>query len=199
MGTLTALLSWAFFHTIYGIIGLTALVYVLLRELRKRLPKLPEPMYIAGPVFLIGLVVLPSIPRYKFERDALANIEGKDWMRVVSQARVGDVLEPLTWVKTPVGSITVVMPEPPVEGAFRQITLAYEQEPIISTVGVDCADSTIYYARPDKAGVFRYTTPYPVKMNPQQRAWYCEHDWAREKEAFRTEYLRQAGEQGKRQ
>ena len=198
VGTLTSLLTWLLLHTIYGIIGVATLLYVALRELRKRFPRAPAPMFVVGPVVLVGLLIVPSIPRYQFEKETLAKIEGKDWMRVVSTTRWGHISEPLTWVKTPIGSVTIIMPEPPVEGAFRQMTIRYEEEPLVFAVEADCAASKIIYARPDKNGVFRYTTPSPEQMNAQQRKWYCDYDWTREKEAFRTEYLRQAGEQDKK-
>jgi hypothetical protein len=198
MGALSSLLSWLFFHTIYGIIGVAALLFVALRELKKRIPKAPEPLYIVGPVVLIGFLVLPSIPRYLFEKRTLAQIESKGWMRVVNTTKVGDILEPLTLVKTPIGSVTIIMPEPPMEGSFRQIMLRYEAEPLVLAVEADCARSTISFAPPDKDGVFRYVQPASVEMSALQKTWYCEYDWTREKDAFRVEYLRQAEEQGKR-
>jgi hypothetical protein len=198
MGPLVSILSWLFFHTIYGLVAVAALLYVALRELRKRFPRVPNPTFVVGPVALIGLFVLPSIPRYLFEKRTLAQIEGKGWMRVVHTTKWGDILEPLTWVNAPIGSFTIIMPEPPVEGAFRQMIIRYEKEPIIRTVEADCSQSTIHYAEPDKDGIFRYTTPYSVEMSALQKRWYCEYDWTREEEAFRTEYLRQAGDRSKK-
>lgn len=166
--------------------------------MRKRFPKAPDPIFVVGPVVLIGLVVLPSIPRYHFEKQTLAQVEGKGWMRVVHTMKVGHILEPLTLVNAPIGSVTIITPELPVEGAFRQMTIRYEGESLLSAVKADCSRSTIHYAQPDKDGIFRYTTPSSVEMSPQQKSWYCEYDWTREKEAFRTEYLRQAGDRDKK-
>lgn len=198
MGVLTSLLSWLLVHTIYGIAAVAGLLYVVLRALKRRFPRFPEPMYVVAPVFLVGIFVLPSIPRYQFERETLAQIEGEGWIRVVNQTRWGAVTEPLTWVKTPIGSVTILMPEPPVEGSFRQVIMQYEKKPLVSNVEADCELSEIIYARPDKDGVFRYTTPSPVRMTPLEKSWFCDYDWTQEKEAFHTEYLRQASGQDKK-
>jgi hypothetical protein len=190
---LTSLLTWLLVHTIYGVLAVAGLLYVALREAKRRFPRFPEPLYIVGPLFLIGVVVVPSIPRYQFEKQTLAQIEGKGWIRVVNQTRIGDVLEPLTWVKTPVGSVTIIMPEPPTEDQFRLVVMQYGKEPRVSMADPDCARSKIIYAEPGKDRVFRYTTQSPVQMSPVERSWFCDYDWTREKEAFRTEYLRPKG------
>jgi hypothetical protein len=191
MGPLVSILSWLFFETIDGIIAVAILLYVALWKVRKRFPKAPEPIYIVAPAILVALLVVPSIPRYLFEQETLEKIEGKAWIRVVEKMRWGSASEPLTWVMTPIGSVTIIMPDPPVEGAFRQEIMRYGKEPVVATVKADCNRSRIIYARPDKAGVFRDTTPSPLKMNSLQKRRFCDYDWTREKEAFRIEYLRQ--------
>jgi len=197
MGLLTSLLSWLFFQTIYGIIGVAAVVYLISRALRKVSPRLPEPAVLAGLVFVVGLATLPSIPRYQFQRETLAKIEGTEWLRVVSKAKWGSVTEPLTWVNAPLGSVTVVMPNPPTRGSFRQVTMRYEEEPSVSLVEADCAQFSITYAQPDKTGVFRHATPSPVKMSTQEKSWFCEDDWSREEQASRREYLQQQSGRGR--
>lgn len=180
--------------TIYGVVGVAAVVYVALRALRKPFPRLPEPAFIAVPVFLIGLFTVPSLPRYQFERDTLAKIEGKGWIRVVNRTNWGSLTEPLTWFRAPLGSITIVMPNSPIEGGFRQVTMRYEEAPAVAIVEPDCTTSTILYSRPDQAGVFRYATAAPVKMRDEEKKWYCQYDWSMEKEALRSEALRQMKE-----
>jgi hypothetical protein len=68
--------------------------------------------------------------------------------------------------------------------------MRYEEAPIVSIVEADCTAFTIIYARPDMKGVFRYTTDSPAKMNADQKKWYCEYDWSREREALYKEALR---------
>src|SRR2546426_7569267 len=101
MNLLASVLTWLFVKTIYGVVGVAALVYVALRALRKTFPRLPEPAFIAAPLFLIGLFTLPSLSRYQFELDTLAKIEGKGWIRVVNRAKWGSLTEPLTWFRAP--------------------------------------------------------------------------------------------------
>jgi hypothetical protein len=191
MEFLASILSWIFVKTIYGVIGIAAAVYLVLRALRKAFPKLPEPAFIAVPVFLIGLFIVPSLPRYQFERDVIAKIEGKDWVRVVNKTHWGSLSEPLTWLKPPIGSITIIMPNSPIEDGFRQVTMRYEEETRVSMVDPDCTTLTILYSRPDKEGVFRYTSNVPIKMSDEEKRWYCQYDWSKEKEALHKEALRQ--------
>jgi hypothetical protein len=178
----------------YGIVGVGAVVYVALRALRKLFPRLPEPAFIAAPVSLIGIFTLPSLPRYQFERDTLANIEGRGWIRVVNRIDWGSLTEPLTWFRAPLGSTTIVMPNSPIDGGFTQVTMRYEEAPAVAIVNPDCTTSTILYSRPDQAGVFRYTTAAPVKMRDEERKWYCQYDWSTEKEAWHSESLRRTKE-----
>jgi len=194
MELLASALTWLFVKTIYGVVGVAAVVYVALSALRKTFPRLPGPAFIAAPVFLIGLFTIPSLPRYQFERDTLAKIEGKEWIRVMNRTNWGSLTEPLTWLRAPLGSITIDMPNSPIEGGFRQVTMRYEEEPAVSIVEPDCTTYTILYSRPDQAGVFRYVTAHPAKMRDDEKKWYCQYDWSKEKEAFRREALRQMKE-----
>ena len=194
---LFSVLSWVMTNSIYGIGGIAVVIYIFLSALKKKFPKLPEPAYIAVPVFLIGLFTLPSLPRYQFEYDVMSKIEGKDWIRVVNKTEWGSLTEPLTWVKAPIGSVTVVMPNSPIEGGFREVLLRYEEKEIVSIVEPDCNNLKILYALPDKEGVFRYTTNSSVQMSGEQKTWYCEYDWSKENQALRREALRQIGETNK--
>jgi hypothetical protein len=199
MGRVTSILQWLFFQTILGILGIAAVVYVVARALKRALPKFPNPAFVAVPVIIIGLFVLPTIPRYQFQKKVMSEIEGKEWIRVVNRKNLGSLTEPLTWVNTPLGSITIVMPELPLVGGFREVTMQYEEAPIVSMVEADCTTLTIIYSRQDKKGVFRYTTESPVKMSASQKKWYCEYDWSKETDALYKEAQRRMNETGKRQ
>jgi hypothetical protein len=195
MELLVSILSWIFVKTIYGVIGIAAAVYVVLRVLRKAFPKLPKPEFIAVPVFLIGLFTVPSLPRYQFERDVIAKIEGKDWVRVVNKTRYSFLAEPLTWLKPPVFSIAILMPDSPIEvGTFRLVNIRYKERTRLMVIEPDCTDFTAFYFRPDKKGVLRYTSNAPQKMSNEEKRWYCQYDWSKEKEALRKEALRQMKE-----
>jgi hypothetical protein len=113
---------------------------------------------------------------------------------VVNKTKWGSLTEPLTWIKTPVGSVTIIMPNSPIEGGYREVVMRYKEEPIISMVEPDCNDLKILYAQADEKGVFRYMTNTANKMNDNERQWYCEYDWSKEKEALRREALRQMKE-----
>jgi hypothetical protein len=188
-----SLLNWLFFHTIYGMLGVAILVYLLFRDLRKTSPRFQEPALVAGLVFLVGVGTLPSIPRYQFHNEMLK-------LRIEDSARVArwrSMTEPLTWVNPPISAVTLIWPQTShfvvdghhrvglVENHFHEWTLRYGAEkPAESLVDADCVQSTIRYTRPDESGILRPVTPSPVKMVAREKDWYCAHDWSREKEAF---------------
>ena len=202
-----SLLNWLFFHTIYGMLGVAILVYLLFRDLRKTFPRFPEPALVAGLIFLVGVGTLPSIPRYQFQNEMLKlmlRIENSG--RVASTSRWRSMTEPLTWVNPPIGAVTLISPHTshflgdgqriglaPFENRFFEWTMRYREKPAESLVVADCVQSTIRYMRPDESGVLlRPVTPSPVKMVAREKDWYCEHDWSREKEAMLRAYGRPA-------
>ena len=198
ISTTFSLLNWLFFHTIYGMLGVAILVYLLFRDLRKTFPRFPEPALVAGLVFLVGVGTLPSIPRYQFHNEMLKlmlRIENSG--RVASTSRWRSMTEPLTWVNPPIGAVTLIWPQTfhlvgdgqrvglaPFENRFNEWTMRYGEKPAESLVYADCVQSTIRYTRPDESGILRPVTPSPVKMVAREKDWYCEHDWSREKEAL---------------
>ena len=198
-----SLLNWLFFHTIYGMLGVAILVYLLFRDLRKTFPRFPEPALVAGLVFLAGVGTLPSIPRYQFHNEmlklTLRNEDSAGW--VASTSRWRSMTEPLTWVNPPIGAVTLIWPQShhvndgqriraaPFENHFYEWTFRYGEKPAESAVDTDCVQSTIRYMRPDESGVLlRPVTPSPVKMAAREQDWYCAHDWSREKEALLRMY-----------
>ena len=199
-----SLLNWLFLHTIYGMLGVAILVYLLFRDLRKTFPRFPEPALAAGLVFLLGVVTLPSIPRLQFHNEMLKltlRIEGGGGVSSTSSWR--SVTEPLTWVNPPIGAVTATWPQtlrqtggpqtPKLtlfENRFYEWTTRYGEKPAESLVDADCVQSTIRYTRPDESGVLRPVTPSPVKMVAREKDWYCAHDWSREKEALLRAYRR---------
>jgi hypothetical protein len=201
-----SLLNWLFFHTIYGMLGVAILVYLLFRDLRKTFPRFPEPALVAGLVFLVGVGTLPSVPRYQFHNEMLKWIPQSEdsaaW--VASTSRWRSMTEPLTWVNRPIGEVTLIWPQFHVvrdgqrissahlENHFIEWTLRYGEERAESLVEIDCVQSTIRYTRPDKSGIgiLRPVMPSPVKMVAREKDWYCAHDWSREKEALLRSYRR---------
>ncbi len=193
MEALGAVANWLFFDSIYGVLVLAAITYGVFWAVNCVVPKTPNPVLFAAAVFFLGLFTLPSIPRYQFERKVASQIEGKAWIRVVNRTRWGDLAEPLTLFAAPVGSFTLVMPNDPITGGYREVLMRYGEEPMVSLVTPYCKDLTVQYSRPDPKGVFRYTTARAQKMTKVERETYCQHDWTPEKKAWHVEWLRQRG------
>ncbi len=207
INTTFSLLNWLFFHTIYGMLGVAILVYLLFRDLRKTFPRFPEPALVAGLVFLVGVGTLPSIPRYQFHNEMLElvlQIEN-DSVRVASTSRWRSITEPLTWVNPPIGAVTTTWLQSshfvgdgqriglaPFENRFYERTLRYGEKPAEALVYADCVQTTIRYARSDESGGLQPVTPSPVKMVTREKDWYCEHDWSREKWSWEKEALLRA-------
>jgi hypothetical protein len=201
-----SLLNWLFFHTVYGMLGVATLVYLLLRDLKKTFPRFPEPALVAGLVFLVGVGTLPSIPRYQFQNEMLKlmlRIEGSG--RVASTSSWRSMTEPLTWVNPPIGAVTLVWPQTahfvgdgqriglaPFENRFYEWTMRYGEKPAESLVDADCVQSTIRYTQPDESGILHPVTPSPVKMVAREEDLYCEHNWSWEKWSWEKEALLRA-------
>jgi len=212
ISTTFSLLNWLFFHTIYGMLGVAILIYLLFRDLRRTFPRLPGPALLAGLVFLVGAGTLPSIPRYQFHNEMVKlTADDRDGVsRVASTSRWRSITEPLTWVNPPIDAVTLVSPQfhfvertglqAPFENWFHETTilygekwadsLLYGEKWADSLVYADCVQSTIRHIRPDESGILRPVTPSPVKMRARERDFYCEHDWAREREALLRWYRR---------
>lgn len=192
MKMIASILEWLFFETIYGIGLIGVVVYAIFWGVRCVVPKAPNPAFIAAPVALIGLLIIPSIPRYLFEEKAFVQIDTSPWARLVDQAKWGDITEPLTLIKTPVGFVKMVMPNGPTIGGFKEVVLRYGEDPIISIIDPDCADFTYSMSQPDAQGNFRVVTTEHEAMTDQQREVYCEYDWTKERQALVEEIRRRS-------
>lgn len=158
MEIITSIEKWLFVESIYGIVVIAAAVYFIALGIKKIIPKSPNPGVLAAIAFVIALFTLPSLPRYQFESEALSQIEGKEWIRIINKTKWGSLTEPLTWFHAPVGSIFMVMPNSPIEGGYREVLLRYEEKPRITMSDPDCSEKTIHYSEPNSEGVFRYKT-----------------------------------------
>src|SRR5262245_12259326 len=155
-----SLLNWLFLHTIYGMLGVAILLYLLSRDLRKTFPRFPEPALVAGLVFLVGVGTLPSIPRFQFHNEMLTLMQ--DGAGVASTSRWRSMTEPLTWVNPPIGAVTFTsvgdgqrIGLAPFENRFYEWTLRYAEKPAEALVYADCVQSTIRYTRPDESGILQ--------------------------------------------
>jgi hypothetical protein len=192
MEIITSTIKWIFIDSIYGIAIIAAIAYFLAFGIKKIIPKFPKPEFFAGFIFFIALFTIPSIPRYQFEKNALAQIDGKPWIRVINKTKWGDITEPLTWFNAPVGSIFIVMPNDISIGGFREVLMQYDKEPKVSMSDPDCTDNTIFHSVPDSEGTFRYTSNEAKQMTEKEIKMYCEYNWSLEKQALATEILKMA-------
>lgn len=190
MDLVISIAKWLFLESIYGIALIASAMYFIASGIKKVIPKAPHPIAIAALAFIVALFTLPSLPRYEFERESLAQIEGKEWIRIVKTTKWGSFTEPVTWLRAPIGSISMVMPNTPMEGGYREVLLRYNERPRIKMADPDCSQKTIFYSEPDGQGMVRYTSSTAQVMNAQEVSIYCDYDWSKEKEALRAESLK---------
>jgi hypothetical protein len=161
INTTFSLLNWLFFHTIYGMLGIAILVYLLFRDLRKTFPRFSEPALVAGLVFLVGAGTLPSIPRYQFHNEMLEMLKSTEpRLGVHATSRWRSMTEPLTWVNPPIDAVTFVSPHTfHFVGDGQRIgvesTIRYGERWADLLVYADCVQSTIRYTRPDELGILQ--------------------------------------------
>lgn len=194
---------WTITHSIYGAFGIASVIYVIGKGVRRLAPRLPEPTLGAGLAFLIVVFTFPSIPRYQFEKEALAALDGKDWIRVVNMTNWVDVSEPLTWFREPVGSIFLIRPQSLPNYGFEEVHMRYKEDTVLRNTEPSCEDRTIHISAPSDDGIFRYLTHRPEAMIDRDYELYCNYDWSKEKKALRqqmlAEYEKQEAQAGKYQ
>ena len=184
MTFLTSILTWIFTGSIFGPMIIAIIIFVIALGLGALIPKIPDPGILAGIAFILALMTLPSVPRYKFEKTTLSNISGKPWIRVIRETRWGAITEPLTWFNAPVGSFFLVMPESPELGGFREVSIRYEDESHIYHADPDCEQHVVQRSKADNEGMLRYSTDKPEKMSDSEATTYCTYDWTNEKAAL---------------
>lgn len=179
------MVKWLFFDSIYGVVGVSAALYFVLKRIRKSDDKDNVPFLSAAIVALIGVFILPSIPMYDFESNVLSTIADKPWIRVVNKSEARRLTEPLTWFTTSIGSITLVYPGDALNLGFHVPTLTYNKKPLNSFADPECEERLISYANADSEGIYRQDDKsLNLKMNDQEYALYCKQDWTAEKKAI---------------
>ena len=184
MTVVTSIVDWIFTGSIFGPAILALLAFGLSAAIGLRISHFPNPGVIAALVFFGALAILPSLPRYRFEKETRLQIADKPWIRVINETRWGAIIEPLTWFNAPIGSFYFVMPNDFKTDGFQEVSVRYEEEPHIYHVSPNCENRTIRRAAPDNDGYFRQMTEHPEVMTKEDFSTYCEYDWKAEKAAL---------------
>src|ERR1700723_2220054 len=100
-------LIWFFTDRIFGALLITAVAYGI-----AKLVKVPVPEVVGVVVFVLCLLTLPTYPRYKFERDAFAELAKHPEYRIVEKTYWGSSTEPVTWFHHFVGHLRAIAPDP---------------------------------------------------------------------------------------
>jgi len=178
------ILEWFLTNSIYGIVGLASLAGGLTYLLRKRFSRIPNHTFVGMFVFVILIIIVPTYPRYQFNKNISEMLEKSPHVRVLNLTYWGAISEPLTWFFDFIGSVHTVGPESPIIGGFKRVVLRFEEKPRVSLEEPDCTDKSISISEPDNKGTFRYTSRNR-KMQDDEKSLYCETDWSKEREALR--------------
>ena len=177
--------KWFFFESIYGTVVFAAAVWAVAHLFGKLTKRDLLPAVWGGIAFVICLVVLPSLPRFQFEKEVRAHLKSAPWVRVVEEVKLGSLLEPLTWFVSPVGVFRVVSPDLLDEQQFTEFLFRYDQEPVVRIIDVACVDREYYLSVPDSKGTFRIL-PETQRMTDQDFGLFCIEDWSERRKTYRS-------------
>lgn len=188
METISSILKWLFFDSVYGIGLIAMIIYLLMTRIKKIIPRLPSPLLVSTLIVVIGLFTVPSIPRYQFSQKTLSSIDGKPWIKIIHRANWGSIIEPLTWFNAPLGSIFIAMPYDPVSMGsfdfFQEVLVQYKEEDQIRVIERFCTENKIQIYKYDEKGTLRFATNKAQKMTKEEKERYCEYDWSKERSAL---------------
>lgn len=174
------------FGTVWGIGLLCSPLIGLLFLASKMWPQHSTIYFAVMAIILFGAIAtVPSIPRYQFEQEVVAELEKNPYARVVHKFRLGEITEPLTWFNAPYGSFFVVIPDRltgmndnlDIPRSFQTVLLRYDEPIVVSMMMVYCADREYKRSEPDQEGYFRNTTATAQELNDELYSIYCEYDW----------------------
>ena len=183
MDWVNSIIIWFMTDRIFGIMILAAGAYGL-----AKLIKLPVPEVFGVVVFLIGIITLPSHPRYKFENDTYAELAKHPEYRIVQTTYWGSFAEPLSLFHSFVGHFRAVAPDPISSdenenmSTFRQIVFRYDAEPQEWMFNVFCKENKMSSSIRERDGKFHLLSKDWEPISNKNKALFCESDWKSETE-----------------
>ena len=187
---------------IYGFIPILALIYGIFFLLKMFFNRLPHPGIFVVIAFFLSLFIIPSIPRYTFERDIISKYKDSSEYKLVETANWGALIEPITLLKTPVGFFHFVSPDLISSGIYTQDNQGrffsqihrYDEPPVTQMVEAECSDLTISISEP-RDGVYKYIF-FNEQMTEYQKRIFCETDYSPQIEIYKCKFkiLRQINE-----
>jgi len=185
------IVEWFLTQSIYGIAILILPIYGIAYLLKKFFPRFPSPFAVAAVCFVLLIATVPSYPRYKFEKQILSILEESPHVKIIAKANYGDITEPLTWFRTPLGFVHLVAPNSLIDGGgFRRTIMRYDEEPKVTIEDPDCKNLTIMVSATDSKGVFRNTTKNYSPMSKEDKNLFCDTDWSAERKKLRELILK---------
>ena len=124
--------------------------------LKKKFTKAPDPFATTFVIGLIGILTVPSIPIYSFEKETIAHLEkSKDFMKAVRTNSTGSLTQPLTLLNPPISYFYIVAPSDIYQHILsnknkdnsiylRAFTIQYGKDPHLEYVDVNCKEQIIH-------------------------------------------------------
>ncbi|MGF1729362.1 hypothetical protein [Photobacterium kasasachensis] len=142
--------------------------------------------FLAVPVWVTSLLLVSfvnmSYPLYLFEKHALAQIEKRPWMQAVNYSYIeGKLLEPMSWYRPVLHSVSMVMPV--VREGAKELQWS---EYIFTTLTFNKHQPNIFVQAHCKSGevIYHHQTEGEKKlqrkgqMTKSEMALYCHYDWS---------------------
>lgn len=138
------------------------------------------------PVWIMSLLLVSfvntSYPIYLFEKHALAQIEKRPWMQAVNYSYIeGKLLEPMSWYRPVLHSVSMVMPV--VREGAKELQLS---EYILTTLTFNKNQPNIFVQAHCESGEVIYhhheegdkSLQRKGQMAKSEMALYCNYDWS---------------------
>ena len=131
---------------------------------------------------LITFSIIPSQPRYNFEKETEVKLQEAPWIVVVNRTHWGDIFEPRTWLDAPVGSYLVAHPETyglHEDGNvdLRVTLIQYRKPPQEWLVTTNCPNREALWNNPGADGIFRINPEGYSKLSDAEYEAFCKTDW----------------------
>jgi|TARA_B100000315_G_scaffold123261_1_gene113290 hypothetical protein len=171
--------------SVYGIAILLVPIFGLAWLLKKFVPRAPSPFAVTAVFFVIGIFVLPPLPKYLFSIETEARLTERTEYKLISKSSYRSLSEPATWIFPVTNAFLLLRPVGFLQGgydktrntnSFEQIFIQYDKDPVGVMIDADCEDQTYQISAPDEEGILR-VLPEWIQMDAVSYEMYCETDY----------------------
>jgi hypothetical protein len=179
---------------LYGLAIIAVPLYYLLKFLRSKILKLPDPALITAIIIAPLLIYGLSYDRIVFDKK-VREIQKLPYLKTYEIGYWGSFLEPMTWFNNYIGFARFVTPDSPLKPNYHfNLYFRQDQKPKKgSDLGetyqdaheVDCSKKEIYLGIVGSDGYMKLTDK-KFNMSEKDYKFYCLDDWSKYKTALKN-------------